>query len=68
MNPALRDVRVRRALGMAIDRDVIVDRVLKGGQWPAYNFTHFKTAGFDDAGHPRTPGSPRPSGTRRRSG
>ena len=31
---------------MAIDRDVIVDRVLKGGQWPAYNFTHFKTAGF----------------------
>ena len=45
-NPALRDVRVRRALGMAIDRDVIVDRVLKGGQWPAYNFTHLKTAGF----------------------
>ena len=45
-NPALADVRVRRALGLAIDRDVIVDRVLKGGQWPAYNFTHFKTAGF----------------------
>ena len=31
---------------MAIDRDVIVEQVLKGGQWPAYNFTHFKTAGF----------------------
>ena len=46
-NPALRDARVRRALSMAIDRDVIVDRVLKGGQWPAYNFTHFKTAGFE---------------------
>ena len=45
-NPALGDVRVRRALGMAIDRNVIVERVLKGGQWPAYNFTHFKTAGF----------------------
>ena len=45
-SPALRDVRVRRALGMAIDRDVIVNQVLKGGQWPAYNFTHFKTAGF----------------------
>ena len=45
-NPALRDVRVRRALSMAIDRDVIVDRLLKGGQWPAYNFTHLKTAGF----------------------
>ena len=45
-NPALKDVRVRRALGMAIDREVIVDQVLKGGQWPAYNFTHRKTAGF----------------------
>ena len=45
-NPALRDVRVRRALSLAIDRDVIVKRLLKGGQWAAYNFTHFKTAGF----------------------
>ena len=45
-NPALHDVRVRKALSMAIDRDVIVDRLLKGGQWPAYNFTHLKTAGF----------------------
>ena len=45
-NPALRDVRVRRALSLAIDREVIVGQVLKGGQWPAYNFTHFKTAGF----------------------
>ena len=46
-NPALKDVRVRRALSMAIDRDVIADQVLKGGQWPAYNFTHRKTAGFE---------------------
>ena len=45
-NPALHDVRVRRALGFAIDRDVIVDQLLKGGQWSAYNFTHLKTAGF----------------------
>ena len=45
-NPALRDVRVRRALSLAIDRDVIVKQLLKGGQWAAYNFTHFKTAGF----------------------
>ena len=45
-NPALRDVRVRRALSLAVDRAVIVDRLLKGGQWPAYNFTHLKTAGF----------------------
>ena len=45
-NPALHDARVRRALSLAIDRGVIVNQVLKGGQWPAYNFTHFKTAGF----------------------
>ena len=45
-NPALRDARVRRALSLSIDRDVIVGQVLKGGQWPAYNITHFKTAGF----------------------
>ena len=45
-NPALRDARVRQALSMAIDRGVIVDQLLKGGQWPAYNFTHLKTAGF----------------------
>ncbi len=46
-NPALQDVRVRKALSYAIDRDVIVDNVLKGGQWPAYNFTHRATAGFE---------------------
>ena len=45
-NPALHDVRVRKALGFAIDRGVIVNRLLKGGQWPAYNFTHLRTAGF----------------------
>ena len=46
-DPALHDVRVRSALSMAIDRNVIVDQVLKGGQWPAFNFTHRKTAGFE---------------------
>ena len=25
---------------------MIVNQLLKGGQWPAYNFTHLKTAGF----------------------
>lgn len=46
-NPALADVNVRRALSYAVDRDVIVDQVLKGGQLPSYNFTHVATAGFE---------------------
>lgn len=44
---ALKDVRVRKALSYAIDRDVIVNQVLKGGQSPAYSFTHVATAGFE---------------------
>ncbi len=46
-NPALSDVRVRKALSYAVDRDIIVDQVLKGGQTAAYNFAHEKTAGFE---------------------
>jgi oligopeptide transport system substrate-binding protein len=34
------DVRVRRALSMAVDRQSLIDNVLKGGQEPAYFFTH----------------------------
>ena len=36
---ALQDVRVRRALTMAIDRDFITQKLLRGGQKPAYTFT-----------------------------
>ncbi|WP_397422626.1 peptide ABC transporter substrate-binding protein [Phenylobacterium sp.] len=36
--PALRDVRVRRALSMSIDRAFITDKLLAGGQVPATNF------------------------------
>lgn len=46
-NPALQDVRVRQALSLAVDRDVIVDAVLAGGQKPAYTLTHWATAGFE---------------------
>ena len=46
-HPALRDRRVRTALSYAFDRDIIVSSLLKGGQAPAYNFTHPATAGFD---------------------
>ncbi|KIT16320.1 peptide ABC transporter substrate-binding protein [Jannaschia aquimarina] len=44
---ALRDPNVRKALSYAVDRDVIVDQILQGGQEPAYNFTHWATAGFE---------------------
>ena len=44
---ALNDVRVRQAMAYAIDRDIIVDRILQGGQRPAYNWTHWATADFE---------------------
>lgn len=45
--PALQDVRVREALALAIDRDILVNNVLAGGQVPAYSLTHWATAGFE---------------------
>lgn len=36
--PPLDDERVRRALALALDRDALVTRVLRGGQKPALNF------------------------------
>ncbi len=38
-NPALKDVRVRKALAYSIDRQLLVDKVTKCGQIPAYSFT-----------------------------
>lgn len=46
-NPAMQDPNVRKALSLAINRDVIVENVLAGGQEPAYTFTHWATAGFE---------------------
>ncbi|SLN51152.1 Periplasmic oligopeptide-binding protein precursor [Aquimixticola soesokkakensis] len=43
---ALKDVNVRKALSYAINRDIIVDNILQGGQHAAYNWTHWATAGF----------------------
>ena len=34
--PPFDDVRVRRALAMAIDRDILVDKILRSGETPAY--------------------------------
>ncbi|HWA09999.1 MAG TPA: peptide ABC transporter substrate-binding protein [Opitutaceae bacterium] len=44
--PPLNDVRVRRALAMAIDRERIVRDVTRGHQLPAGHFTPPNTAGF----------------------
>jgi len=39
VNPKLADARVRRALSMAIDRDVLTEKVLRAGEQPAFSFT-----------------------------
>ncbi len=43
----LKDDRVRRALSYAINRDIITEKVLQGGQTAAYTFTPGATAGFE---------------------
>ena len=43
---AFQDVRVRQALAYALDRSVITDQVLQGGQFPAFTFTPAATANF----------------------
>ncbi|WP_084863304.1 peptide ABC transporter substrate-binding protein [Salibaculum halophilum] len=43
----LKDDRVRKALSLAVDREIITENVTAGGQIPAYNFTPGATAGFE---------------------
>ncbi len=43
----VQDANVRKALSLAVDREIITDAVLAGGQVPAYTFTHWATAGFE---------------------
>lgn len=43
---AFKDVRVRSALALAIDRKIITENILAGGQPPAYTFTPAAVAGF----------------------
>lgn len=58
--PPLDDVRVRRALAMAIDRTQIVRSVTRGGEDEAYSFTPPGTAGYScDARLPNDPGQAR---------
>jgi oligopeptide transport system substrate-binding protein len=44
---ALKDVNVRRALSLAVDRDIVVENILAGGQTPAFTLTHEAVAGWD---------------------
>ena len=44
---ALQDIRVRQALSYALDRSVVTDKVLQGGQIQAFTFTPGATAGFE---------------------
>ena len=51
-NEALKDVRVRKALTLAIDREIIVTKITKQGQKPAYwyvppIFDAYKSPRFD---------------------
>jgi oligopeptide transport system substrate-binding protein len=43
--PALRDIRVRRALSMTVDREFITGKLMRAGELPAYSFVPPITAG-----------------------
>ncbi len=51
--PALKDVRVRQALSMAVDRSFITGKLLRAGQTPAYAFLPPGVADYRPS--PRTP-------------
>lgn len=46
-DPVLKDIRVRKALSMALDRDILAQRVTADGQVPAYGVTVKGVAGAD---------------------
>ena len=50
--PALKDKRVRQALTMAIDRDFITRKLLRGGQQPAFTFVPPGVANYSPAEPP----------------
>lgn len=49
--PEWQDVRVRTALGLAIDREVIVKQILKGGETPAYTFVQPNVPNYPHEAH-----------------
>jgi len=44
--PFLNDHRIRRALALGVDRDAIVNKILRAGQLPAHALTPPNTAGY----------------------
>jgi oligopeptide transport system substrate-binding protein len=46
-NPAFKDVRVRKAMSMVIDRDILAQKVTADGQSPAYDVVVKGTVGED---------------------
>lgn len=50
-NRKFADVRVRRALSLAIDRETLVGRVLRSGEAAAYGFVAQGTAGYQPLDH-----------------
>jgi oligopeptide transport system substrate-binding protein len=48
-SPKLSDLRVRRALSLAIDRDVLTGKVLRGGESPAFSFVPPMVPGYTPA-------------------
>ncbi|HZZ19771.1 MAG TPA: peptide ABC transporter substrate-binding protein [Opitutaceae bacterium] len=48
--PGLNDARIRLALSLAIDRQAIVDKILRGGQKAALTFTPSDFAGYEPGG------------------
>ena len=44
--PPLNDPRVRQALALALDRTALVEKVLQGGQQPAFNFVPAGLGGY----------------------
>jgi len=48
-SPKLADLRVRRALSLAVDRDVLTSKVLRGGEPAAFSFVPPMVAGYTPA-------------------
>lgn len=56
--PPFTDVRVREALSMAIDREVLVDKVMKTGELPGYSFVPPGVANYGEPAYLSFKGMP----------